>query len=83
VYNGAILTDLKSDLEVDTNDKSPLKALSNPISLYKLVTETYNTFKDLESNLCKFITFTSFNIIRLKAFNKVNKLSYNIILFSC
>jgi len=83
VYNSAILTDPKSDLKVDTNNKSPLEALSNPTSPYKLVTKTYNTLKDLESNLYKFIASASFNIIRLKAFNKVNKLSYNIILFSC
>jgi len=76
-------TDLKLDPEVDTNDKSPLKALSNPVSLYKLVTETYDTLKDLESDLCKFTASTGFNIIRLKAFNKVNRLGYSIILFSC
>ena len=76
-------TDPKSDLEVDTNDKLPLKALSNPALPHKLVTETYNTLKDLESNFYKFTASANFNIVCLKAFNKVNKLSYSIILFNC
>jgi len=81
-HNNAIPTDPKSDPEVNTNDKSPLEALSNPASPYKLVTETYNTLKDLESDLHEFTASTSFNIVRLKAFSKVNKLGYSIILFS-
>ena len=83
VHNGAMPTDLKSDPEVDTNDKSPPEALSNPASPHKLVTETYNTLKDLKSDLREFTASASFNIVRLKASNKVNKLSYSIILFNC
>jgi len=62
-----MLTNLKSDLEVDINDKLPLEALSNPTSPYKLVTKTYNTLEDLESDFCQFIASASFNIVYLKA----------------
>jgi len=82
-HNGAMPTDPKSDLEVDTNDKSPLEALSNPALPYKLVTETYDTLKDLKSNLHEFTASAGFNIVRLKASNKVDGLGYSIILFSC
>jgi len=82
-HNGLIPTGPDSDLEDDTFNKAPLEPLSNPVLPYKLVTKTYNTLEDLKSDLCEFTALTGFNIVRLKASNKVEGLGYSIILFNC
>jgi len=82
-HNGLMPTGPDSDPEDDAFDKAPPEPLSNPASPYKLVTETYDTLEDLKSDLREFTALAGFNIVRLKASNKVEGLSYSIILFSC
>jgi len=82
-YNGLMPTGPDSDPEDDAFNKAPLEPLSNPTSPHKLVTKTYNTLEDLESDLREFTALASLNIVRLKASNKVEGLGYSIILFSC
>jgi len=82
-HNGLMPTSPDSDPEDDTFNKAPPEPLSNPASPHKLVTKTYNTLEDLKSNLREFTALAGFNIVRLKASNKVEGLGYSIILFSC
>jgi len=82
-HNGLMPTSPDLDPEDDAFDKAPPEPLSNPASPYKLVTETYNTLEDLKSDLCEFAALAGFNIVRLKASNKVKGLDYSIILFNC